>query len=783
MKKLIVLISLFGFILFLAGCGSSGGGGGGGGTAGVRGVTAPEQVSVADTGSSSGSTSQSSLYAWTSAASVDNLSDSSDYKQDKTEYVTWDPTTRLLGQPNNILCVLSKFAADTMVSETGVTYVAQYNAAKCEQDRDELDMEKGNQTSGTGAPETQRAVVYSKRVNDDTAQVVRAWIPMEEDYGTMVVRVKGKLYESPSDTNPYGRFHLDFVERSAVDTPLRGVLEANQVGDIIQLGFWEEESFNPPGSFRGMMVQRPVAVEASSFENSGTATAKFSEPDAMAPGGTIEDTINIRYNPDKLHGKELAENEDFCLDRKDYHESVWSYGLYNKESGERKTRQGGIPLVFDSGPQTYYGWYGYYGFWFSEDVSIDSGTLVRRETYSDAEESDTYRVFEGAGKLIRKSRDTVPLDKIEDVLMDYWEGDTRYRIAWNPESSAFKTADRGGTLALTGLWSPGLYIWADALGGDIQIKFSDCVEDTTTGKYSCDAYGTDTVITYNREKIQPGDTSVPETLYCKSLECPLPAPRINTTSWDTSPFDLNLPVEEDSVPANATYDTYTFDANRYDLAFGGVSSVEREVDADTTDWGRYGIQSGPLFAAADSAALACDWDTSYTCGWQAAENIDEYYVWETGDENWSKLTALRDPVTGEIVDVQPPISVKYEPGNSTYRLSYHGFGELEGIPGKCVDAETGEDTACEEGGEELRWVPAFSIPSGDTVASLTNPGTEYFVKQLQVEQRLKNDPTGCGSLTPLQTLPVLGEDDWTSPNIGPKPSADSAPAVINGEVQ
>jgi hypothetical protein len=82
-------------------------------------------------------------------------------------------------------------------------------------------------------------------------------------------------------------------------------------------------------------------------------------------------------------------------------------------------------------------------------------------------------------------------------------------------------------------------------------------------------------------------------------------------------------------------------------------------------------------------------------------------------------------------------------------MDYTGFGSLQGIPGKCVDMDTGADTQCASS-PSIRWVPAFVIPpiqaDGVTftiVTADTGAGpVEYFVKPLEVGQRMKKDDVG-----------------------------------------
>jgi hypothetical protein len=171
-----------------------------------------------------------------------------------------------------------------------------------------------------------------------------------------------------------------------------------------------------------------------------------------------------------------------------------------------------------------------------------------------------------------------------------------------------------------------------------------------------------------------------------------------------------------------------------------------------------------------------------------------YYTWETGPNSWNQLTLLKDG-NNNALKFDPPLRVDYVHSQSDtdapdykyngtkFFFEYAGFGELHGIPGKCVDMDTGQDINCGEGGPGTRWVPEFSIPNGATVAAGTS--ATYYVKQLEKEQRMKGvDADACSSSLSLTNYPLPSVDfGWQKPDIGQEPAITVAPAVIGGVVQ
>jgi len=222
---------------------------------------------------------------------------------------------------------------------------------------------------------------------------------------------------------------------------------------------------------------------------------------------------------------------------------------------------------------------------------------------------------------------------------------------------------------------------------------------------------------------------------------------------------------------------------------------------------QYGIQSGPLFDPTPSnlALLACPtnngWATGQICSWQAGSVLLEFYTWETGPNSSNQFVGVTN--ANGFVRFDSPLMVKYiglgDPYGTlgtTYMLQYGGYGQLNGIPGKCVDVNTGLDADCStgnNGNSAVEWVPQFTIPTSNggnltTLVDETDSTIQYYVKPLLVEQRMMADSLSvCSTLSltdfTAYTLPDMSL--WSDPVAadGPEPSVTSAPAVIGGVVQ
>lgn len=233
-------------------------------------------------------------------------------------------------------------------------------------------------------------------------------------------------------------------------------------------------------------------------------------------------------------------------------------------------------------------------------------------------------------------------------------------------------------------------------------------------------------------------------------------------------------------PSTAARIDYTFDTTGMVLKKGGTAVVLTAANS-TFQWG---IQSGALFepTAANLSLLACEHNAGHTCGWQTWKAFDVFYTWETGINRWNRFTALKK-ADGTILKFDHPLQLKYVHNgngytNATFYLEYASFGELHGIPGKCVNFETGNEESC---GQNSRWIPQFTIPDGSTVTDYL--GKIYYVKALEKEQRMVVKPVSdCSALTlKAYTLPDIS--GYSDPNIGTEPTVTNAPAVIGGLLQ
>jgi hypothetical protein len=403
----------------------------------------------------------------------------------------------------------------------------------------------------------------------------------------------------------------------------------------------------------------------------------------------------------------------------------------------------------------------------------------------------------------------IPLEGNIPVPGSMGGGNTMYRVTWDGNSLAIRASaamGQNGPPAWTDI-SPAtvidsnyvlpfsnLGLYSQALGGQLNIQLQNCspVDNNNQGAgFNCDTPSSGvTVVFYKENMVSPSD-SVPPVLTCYE-NCPK---AVSATGIDGSNQQtMNYPQNFD--PAIDGHHDYTFT----DMLLNDSGTTFNVVLTTAPSGQSWGYNSGPLFdlSPANKDKLACDWNPTLTCGWKAWNALDEFYTWETGPNSWNKYTSVRN-ANNDVVALDPPwqVAFTYPVGgtngsNNTetdskysgtkFFLQYSGFGDLQGIPGKCVNPSDPSQviTDCSQPG--FRWVPEFLIPNGSIV---TVNATEYLTKPLDIEQRMSMSPSSCTDLTPVNMSsqwPNISTS-WVNPNLPKEPIINEPPKVIGGIIQ
>lgn len=825
MKRSLLLGGVLVATTLILGC--SGGSGGGGSGASNEALLVANRVNVVDADQEA--VQDISVGLGLSIAplmagfkAVTDLPGGSDYNTDPVNVFVEERSAESFDRINEILCSMAQTGYDLMINQG--PYKAQINISECSSSKDSTSSageSAQNQSSSSTRTEFQYWTVNSYR-NTGGPHTVDVWIHeagSDHDPAKLIM-ARTEISESVSSENPLGIFQVNFMAYPVNDAgeaitdgekSMHGFIktERDTSGDVL-LKYYSTGGFGDEFSYseRVTLYKNPDGTTGS-----GSTVMEETEPSR----GTRSKSFNLAYNDAFFYRMGSDGSNAVCLDRNDYDTSSWRYGLYYNENypgdpGGKVSVMSGFPIRYESGEESYHGWADYYGIWFPNNVTLTNGMSVTREELGQGgDNTDTpYTVFLAQGKLRKNTKQELTLGELAGVPLS-WNRCTQagenwtcgdYRVKWNSDSNKLvMDATRnqetnwtwqdlaGGTQDVVfddNMWDFSFY--AESLGGDGRIKIFNS-EGTRVQPNS------QTVVIFHRqETMYPGDT-LPETLVCFE-NCPDPSiinqqdPFYAESSfgipWDQTFTGINQGVNGNpgvapgALADGVNYIGYTFDPETM-LLKRGANAIMQTDNANNM----WGIRTGAMVEPENLVNLACEWDPDSTCSFRIWDEVDVFYTWESGVDNWNQLIALKD-ASNEFVSFDPPLMIEYAHTNGAkYYLQYNGF-DVWGIPGKCVDMDTGDDTECyDQGGEKaIRWVPEFAIAAGSPVSGV-GTGTQYYLKPLDVEMRMKaTEAANCsdaGLSTTSYDLP--DESEYVEPTISDEPVVNTAPAVIGGELQ
>jgi hypothetical protein len=742
----------------------------------------------------------------------------SDYEKDTTRTFVNERAGDALEQVNSILCMFDQTKySDPSLLNAG-PYVALVDESACS-GRDDTNKSSSSSSGGTSANDAKEYTTFkvnSTRSSATAPQIVTAFLhvngPAKQDLN---VQVKMSITEGASEFNPLGAFSLSFKGSlpGSPGTLMRGVVSSSRdaLGRVV-VKFSEaigggSSGFPEMESTKAALIKNTVGGTGSVFSRQMSG----GQGDG-GPGGQSELRSDFAYDQEYFLRKDVGANQQQCLSRSTFETSAWSYGLYNAQTGARITRNSGFPINTQADGRGAFGFLGFSGLFVPPGAPTlsDGDRVYRMERGQQGPSATPYSVYIRNGKLKKYTRSETTLGQLKNVPL---EGPlptpgspnqmgVMARVTWDGATLAVRATangSSGGPPNWTDVVPPQVFnrsnpvmfsdlgLFSQALGGQVRIKLSNCtpVNPFNPGQgLNCDTPTDSTKVLFFKESVvQPTDPTVPASLTCYE-NCP----KAGTTGMDKN--DL-------TYASDGTAHTYTY-----------VDGLLRDngnpvVLSEASQGQSWGFGSMPLFngTADNLAKLACPFNPNQICGWRAWGELAEFYTWETGPNIWNKFTSAKDS-NGTVVQFDPPLNVqlvypaagtaglnpaavdqKYA-GNA-FVLQYGGFGQLQGIPGKCFNPENPADNDPDCSKPNRRWVPEFTIPAGLAVTDQAT-GVSYLVKPLEVEQRMaKADLAACSGIQ-VSDLSALWPDltkDWSDPNLGEEPTIVDPPKVIGGVLQ
>jgi hypothetical protein len=438
-------------------------------------------------------------------------------------------------------------------------------------------------------------------------------------------------------------------------------------------------------------------------------------------------------------------------------------------------------------------------------VTLNDGDTVTRFSYENNQASQgDYTLVKKEGRLKKLTRNATTLEGIKNVPFYYWSDGGNKELKWNGTNLVITgTVSNNGTVTPQNpqIFNPGtawnISGWSQSLGGQVTIV-------TRNSNGAVVPLTSSTVVTYLTESVlSPGGTGWPTNLYCVN-GCPTTgAAFINGLNNQGNPYaDITVASFGGTTTQSSQWNwnpvptanvlSYTANATTGLLTSGANSVAWTSSSAPSNLQFSNGFSSGRMVDGDGLATLRCDSGggssaTDHYCP-NRLDNVATTYVWETGSNSWNKFSGLKSG--GTYVNFDPPLPVTYTVPSTVTAFSganlvlqYNGFGDLQGIPGKCINPVTNEEVQCANN-NSTRWVAAFTIPEG---AAVTSGGTTYYVKPLEQELRLtKVNSALCSglSLPTIADASLPGLSGWTDPTSnGPVPTVTGAPRVIHGVIQ
>jgi hypothetical protein len=714
----------------------------------------------------------------------------SPYVTDPQNLSVQDETAQGIGSLNLVLCVLGAMDPGALVNAG--PYIALINIDKCQA------LQGGSNSNSAGATNYGKAVVNVTRASNSDPMIGKAWLSITQQGVQQDVYIYLSATQSPASAPPYGAFRLDYIGKVDGNVGFNGYIDSTKPGEIDYQETGQQSS------------NTALAMSASST-TSGSGTMLIG---GNGNGGSPV-TFDFAYNPQYFHRDDGTNDECFDRSLADATLAVWQYGTYNANDGTRVDQANpGFQVLATYGGNSYYGFANYWGINF-QGLSIPDGSPVPALTVADQRpgNSTTYSLNKIGGKLTKWTQVSTTLGTLDGIPITYnanltgltsgnntVTGINNWVIQWNSSSATFSVVGIQSCSAngcITSSISPVATVnsnafnttpisgFANSYGGNVNIP--------PTG--SPHAAG-DAVFYYNQSTVLPGTAAL--TLYCLS-QCPTASQIAGYVSSNlTTPYANGTDTQWFSAPNSASTVTYSFGAGG--LVDGAGAAVIWENPPADSPYAQNGLQSGWLldspFTTANCPAGGPNAQAGNLC---EPANPATYYTWQTGPNQFNQSLWLTK--SGNIVPFDPPQNIAYTvPTGTAYGtysglpilLQFNGFGNLQGIPGECVNPVDNAVEDCNTNGAS--YLPAFSIPDGSTMTLPSLSGsttTPLIVKALNGAILLKSLGSGasqCSSMTlsPL-TLPSGGlhdpSDSADSEYLGTMPTVTSAPKVIDGVVQ
>jgi hypothetical protein len=712
-------LALLACLMIVVSC-SGGGSSSSDGTGTISALSLPDRIALSSVEHSNNP--QASLLA-RSMGHARAFSDAGSDYTNQTKDV-WVEDTDALDMINDILGVVQDTAYDQFVN------AGPYKAL-VKKVGDSQESQSGSSTTDTTTEQLMELVVDVTRESNSSPMTIKVWVMEEDGPGGQAMLIRGyfTVTAGVSTTYPYGKMEAHFKgvaldENGAEvdpDNPVMTIalkVDADAQGNVVVESI--DEGAESEGAFE-FAWNNQLRLVANSGLTEGRAYVRVYESDPFA--GESDSVAYIAYDPDYF------KIGDEVFDKNTLVRKVYRYRLFEAETGDKVTHNGGFPIQFENGD---HGYIGYYGLWANQGVNVENG-----DTVTDFD-GNSYTVFKVAGKLRKNTRASTTLGDLVGVEMSRyacagevcgdqiiaWDGNNFNIIGTRSMETGQVVYAAGGPATFANEWDGA---WCEALKAYLSLGRLDSPTNATTLYY------------YVEETIDPS-LAQNLTLYCWG-----PAPGQSQEEYWSQP------------PENRVEHVYTFDAETLVLKDQNGDPVLAEGDD---------IWLSPLTTASYPAEEAYQ-----------AQDAEVYYTWSSGADSWNQFVTLQNG-NGTFLGFEPPLHFTY---------THQTANDLNGD-----DSQNGKKFRLDYDGTELQmpwhydaaadqWQPVINLKDGTLLTDdLSN---QYVVKGIEIGVMMAAADPADAAYLPIDTsvpAPTLTYDATKTALVGAMPEAELE--VIKGEL-
>tara|TARA_B100000965_G_scaffold205241_1_gene171348 strand:- start:823 stop:3186 length:2364 start_codon:yes stop_codon:yes gene_type:complete len=737
--------------------------------------------------------------------------DGSPYKLLTPTYELNDELNSNLSMPTFILCFMGQLKPNLLLEKTPVTFLAMVNEPKCDSSNKVATTPKNETKAGAASSDAEDSssnltpvTVTVSRASSADPMIAKAWIEYSDpEEGDQTIYTITSMTEGVSDTNPYGVFDMYYTGNASGQDVFMGYLKASG-SDVTwkDLTYYQDDN----GDMQQMNASAIINVGSDDTGNGAISYPKWGDSGLAVHVDTYAYTAEEFCRQNQTIGGSASGASEICYDTDEANgkKEVYGYKLYDSTSGAEFTIENqGFNIKKVVNGVTKFGYADYNGLHFDQATS---SALASGDTVTKQSDGSSYTVEIIKSKLRKVEVSKVSLNSIDELrFVARLDNQTPnvsstndYKIYYDADNSKFivthnfNCGDDGCffvkitniEFTLTeylaaqseGLW--GLSGWLPGVGG-IQIS-RDAMESPTN----------DLVTSENESEVAIAD--YPTTLYCLTW-CPryteIEAAKTevgNDNSVDrddvfksSTKYIHGVDAESDLITYTLNTSTLNYAASDGDLSIGTVSSsLYTKLRSSGI---RDGIWSGRLATSKSDFTCTDDWnDYSHCMEPMNTGAVATHYRISSGHERWHQQRKLKDS-SGDRVIFNGPLDLFFNAPNDTtkysefagqeLRLRYEGGDRLNGIPGRCLNTDTGafvED--CNKGGGAgyWPWIDLFKIPKNETTGrvytSSGGTGDYYLVGQTDGAVFLGLKASSIGTLTLGSTSDLPAE---AITNVGP----------------